>query len=313
MALKELLTEINDDIKTIISPDFNIDVKVTNTVPSIEDNFLTYENLDEKRKKVKVIKTCVLYVDIRKSTELNLFHKPQTLSKLYASFTRSMIQAADYYNGHVRNIIGDRLMIIFDEENCFTNAINTAILINTISSKIINKHFKNNDIKCGIGIDYGDMMVSKVGTIKKGHIKELYRSLVWLGRPANIASKLTDKANKNIENYEFISVKDLDFSDGTHNGFILTTKDDIFNVKSDKFSEMLFIHEDMHCLGIMTKNIETSAILITEEILTNYKKENPKDKSNIENYWKLEKINIEEYSGKIYGGNLFLSIIDEVV
>ena len=58
----------------------------------------------------KTITTCVLYIDIRKSTELNLKHKPETLTKLYAAFMRSMIKAAQHYEGKVRNIIGDRIV-----------------------------------------------------------------------------------------------------------------------------------------------------------------------------------------------------------
>jgi hypothetical protein len=52
------------------------------------------------------------------------------------------------------------------------------------------------NISCGIGIDYGRMLVTKTGVRRHGNEQQNYRSLVWLGRPANIASKLTDLANK---------------------------------------------------------------------------------------------------------------------
>jgi len=123
------------------------------------------------------------------------------MAKLYSSFVRSMIKAAEYYNGKVRNIVGDRVMVVYDTDDCYSNAVNTAILMNTISQKIINKRFKNNAFTCGIGIDYGKMMVTKCGTIKQGSENANYKSLVWLGKPANIASKLTDAANKPATSY----------------------------------------------------------------------------------------------------------------
>ena len=196
MNLENFLQEINDEVKLINSSSFDITVAETEEVPNPDDRGLTYENLDYNTKKCKTIKTCVLYIDIRKSTQLCNIHKNSTLVKLYSSFIRSMVKAGEFYGGKVRNIVGDRVMVVFDSDNCFVNAVETAVLMNTIATNIINKHFKNNEVRCGIGIDYGEMLVSKVGTIKQGKENSQYKSLVWLGNTANIASKLTDVANK---------------------------------------------------------------------------------------------------------------------
>src|SRR5262249_45695169 len=96
-------------------------------------------------------------------------------------------------------IIGDRVMVLFESTNCFVNGVNTAILINSVCRYVINKHFKYNEVTFGIGIDYGTMLATKTGVRRHGSAQQSYRSLVWLGRPANIASKLTDKANKDAE------------------------------------------------------------------------------------------------------------------
>lgn len=40
------------------------------------------------------------------------------------------------------------------------------------------------------------MLVTKAGIRKRGRDQGSYRNFVWLGRPANVASKLTDTANK---------------------------------------------------------------------------------------------------------------------
>lgn len=224
MALKDFLQNISDDVKTMNSSNFEVEVIETKHVPNPDDKDLTYENFDTLTKKCKSIETCVLYIDIRKSTQLSSLHRNSTLVKLYSSFIRSMVKASEYYGGKIRNIVGDRVMVVFNSDNCFKNAVDTAILMNTIASRIINKHFKNNEVKCGIGIDYGKMLVTKVGTIKQGSENSQYKSLVWLGNAANIASKLTDTANKPNKNGKDISP--ILMSKAVYEGFKKITPND---------------------------------------------------------------------------------------
>jgi class 3 adenylate cyclase len=89
------------------------------------------------------------------------------------------MKAAGYYNGKVRNVVGDRVMIVFDKASCFSSAYKTALLLNSVVSKLLNKNFTKNDIKTGIGIDYGKMLITKAGIIKSGFENTNYKSLVW--------------------------------------------------------------------------------------------------------------------------------------
>jgi class 3 adenylate cyclase len=75
---------------------------------------ITYENLDDKVKRCKCFESCVLYVDIRNSASISASKRIWTLACIYSSFVRSMIAATRYYGGHVHNIIGDRVMVVFD-------------------------------------------------------------------------------------------------------------------------------------------------------------------------------------------------------
>jgi class 3 adenylate cyclase len=199
MGLRELRSELVDEVSSILANDFTIEVTNTNYVPGSDDPAITFPNLDTKTQGTKLIETCVLYIDIRRSTDLNLSHKPRTVAKLYSAFVRAMTRTARHHDGHVRGIIGDRVMVIFDKEDAFINAVNCAIAMNTISQHVINTHFKANEVKCGIGIDSGKMLATKTGIRRHGDEQANYKSLVWLGRPANIASKLTDIANKSSE------------------------------------------------------------------------------------------------------------------
>ncbi len=197
MAISDLLDEIETDIRDIKSQNF--DYNSTFNVPSVEDSSLTFKSGEAKYG--KIINTCVLFVDIRNSVELNRKHQTQIMGRIYTAFVKSVLRIAKHHYGKVRNIIGDRVMVVFPSENCFTNAVDCAISINH-SQKVMNKAFNNVDIKYGIGIDYGEMKVIKVGLKRQGTENFDNKSLVWVGSPANIASRLTDVANKEIEMVE---------------------------------------------------------------------------------------------------------------
>lgn len=312
MAVKDILDALDDEINCIHSSDFTIDVASTNYVPNDSDTNLTFENFDSKKKKVKTIETCVLYIDIRKSTLLNLKHKPKTMAKLYSSFIRGMLKAAEYFNGKVRNIVGDRVMVVFNNENCFSEAVNTAILMNTITQKVINKRFSNNSVTCGIGIDYGKMMVTKCGTIKYGNENSDYKSLVWLGQPANIASKLTDSANKPSTNRTVSG-----FNVGFH--FEALYKDWSWYFESNEtlvnnieFSyltpTMRYKNDYFKSFYATTKTYSNSdstpPILVTDSVYKGFKKANPYDNSIIKKWWKKQSRKIKDFSGIAYGADI---------
>ena len=311
MAIKDILETIDEEVSTIHNTDFDIEITSSNYVPSDNDSTLTFENFDKKYKKVKKIETCVMYVDIRKSTKLNLQHYPKTMAKLYSSFIRSMIKAAEYYDGKIRNIVGDRVMVVFDSSKCFTNAVNTAFLMNTISQEIINKRFKNNVFYCGIGIDFGEMMVTKCGTIKYGTENSSYKSLVWLGKPANLASKLTDSANKPsttktidgvwvgihyryIDEWSWIFKTTKELEDNIE--FAYTTPD--MRYKDENFSSF-YAHTETR------KNYDsTPPILVTERVYKGFKSENPNANSIEKKWWKKQSRKIPDYTGVVYGCNV---------
>ncbi len=206
--------------------------------------------------------------------------------------------------------LGIGLMVVFDSDQCFTNAVNTAILMNTISQEIINKRFKNNAFTCGIGIDYGKMMVAKCGTVKHGYENANYKSLVWLGRPANIASKLTDEANKSSTYFKkeglevglYYPLTDVwSWSFKTINEF----KDNIKITYSP-----ILEYNDIYFKTFITSQKEysnydsTPPILMTENVYNGYKKENPNTDSIKNGWWSKKSRKILDYSGIVYGGDV---------
>ena len=180
--------------------------------------------------------------------------------------------------------------------------------MNSISKHILNKHIKALEFKCGIGIDYGKMLIAKAGALRKGAETEFYRSLVWLGRPANIASRLTDIANKSTdqyvngvqEGYYYDSLKEWLWLDKTYDAFI----DNLEPAHSQNIR-----HKQPHfssffktVLGPYTTSFPP--ILITEEVYKGLKKTAPDEQSMREGWWTERITKIPEYSGKVYGADV---------
>lgn len=201
MKVNFILSEIDAEVQDVASTTFIY--YTTLKVPNRDDPFLSYEKGEDK--KGKVIETCVLFVDIRDSVALTDKHKHQTMGRVYTAFTKAVLKVAKYHGGHVRNIIGDRVMVVFPVENCFKNAVDCSVSINHIASKIINQRF-NVNFKCGIGIAYGKLRVIKVGIQRRGAEHSENKGLIWVGKPANYASRITDMANKRIEE-ELVEIK----------------------------------------------------------------------------------------------------------
>ena len=196
MSKKDFMTSIESVINDWKSTSFNFFPQ--QYVPGLDDSNLTYGNGQEK--KGIEINTCVLFVDIRNSVQLTKDKQDRTMGRLYSVFAHCVLLAAQEEGGFVRNIIGDRVMIVFPPDKCYTKAVHCAITINHIA-KLIDKKIDNLEFKCGIGVDYGRMRVMKVGIVKKGAENDDNKGLVWIGYPANYASRLTDCANK-----EFVDI-----------------------------------------------------------------------------------------------------------
>ncbi|MEW5926957.1 MAG: adenylate/guanylate cyclase domain-containing protein [Gemmatimonadota bacterium] len=313
MALIDFLRELDEEVSTVVASDFEVEVVETKYVPTFDDSYITYDNLDSKIKRCKLLESCVLYVDIRNSARISAAKQPKTLAKMYSSFVRSMIAAARYFGGHVRNIIGDRVMVVFDQENCFENAVDTAILMNTISKHILNNRIKALDFRCGIGIDYGQMLITKAGAIRRGAETEFYRSLVWLGRPANTASRLTDLAHKTETSYL------PGVAEGHH--YPVTDKWGWYDYTYEQFLERLEItyspqlrHKEPYFKTFFTKSIGPykhthPAILMSGVVHAGFVDARPSDSSIQQGWWRRQDIKVKDYAGDVYGGDVVFSAV----
>ena len=308
MELKEFMTNMRNMINDVRVKGFSYSTSLN--VPSLSDCDLTYESGDAK--KGKCIETCVLFVDIRNSVELTRKHNSETMGRIYTAFTKGVLNAAREYNGYVRNIIGDRVMVVFPVSNCFVNAVNCAITINHIS-QMINEVFTSVDFHCGIGIDYGEMRVIKVGIERRGNENAENKGLVWVGKPANLASRLTDFAGKTVEDEFYNVTGDFYHYDPLGIPPLLGKPRNGWFRESKKLTAEQLAHElyysanglniHIHNISSFDKNTEQykySPILILDKVYSEYIKQNPQEFK----HWKQETRGVKDISYKVWGANL---------
>lgn len=167
------------------------------TIEQLQDNNNTY-----------AIIAAILFIDIRKSTNLTESSQAKSMVKIYRSFMRMAVECVRKNGGVTRQFLGDRIMGVFIDsidneivvEKAVDKAINSARSLQTVIDFSLNKHLRNNGngkiIECGIGIDYGKILITQVGMygVEGDENKENEVDCVWVGKTTNYASKYSDTA-----------------------------------------------------------------------------------------------------------------------
>ena len=170
------------------------------TLDDLEDNNKTYS-----------IMAAILFIDIRKSTYLTETSQAKSMVKIYRSFMRMAVECVRKNGGVTRQFSGDRIMGVFLNTidtvsntityNAVDKAIESARCLQTVVDYSLNRHLKANVnskmIECGIGIDFGKVLVTKVGMygVEQDEAKENETDCVWVGNTTNHASKYSDLAS----------------------------------------------------------------------------------------------------------------------
>lgn len=316
------MKKIFDEIESLIDDALSTTLEYlpTKLVPNVEDSQLTFGFGGAK--KGKIINTCVLYVDIRNSVGLIKKHQFNTMGKIYSAFTTIVLKIAQNHNANIRNIIGDRVMLVFPEDNCATNAVNAAISINH-AAQLLAQKYAAVDFKCGIGIDFGEMRILKVGIKKPG--TEIYdnKNLVWVGYPANHASRLTDIAHKTIENTEIIVklkrwnlAKYFPSASALSSFGLKSTDEYIFEEKTvsekiymsqmsiDKNGKMRFQFSEVIEYKRIDKPTIFPPILMTKKVFDTYKTNNPSCNTITEKFWRKIDFDFSEIGQEVFGGDV---------
>lgn len=166
----------------------------------LEDKLLeTLPNVDELSDSNIMYhgKVSVLFVDVRESTKLPEKYKPEQLIKIYRSYIRTVTQAVRYSGGEVRDFMGDGVLAVFIDNDCGKSedkAVHAARYITTAIDKLLNpvldKEIKYR-ISCGIGVNTGEISLSKVGMRGKDQEDDSKQEfgIAWIGNSTNLACK----------------------------------------------------------------------------------------------------------------------------
>jgi len=143
----------------------------------------------------------VLFIDMRNSTlRAEKIGAENTFISMHA-FISGMLEVVKNRNGVVIDIMGDGLMVFFGgKKSALTKsqAVQAAGMCGKemldVIHEVINPLLKKDDIwqiTCGVGIDYGDVIVTKIG------INDIY-DVKAFGNCVNKASKYADNASDEV-------------------------------------------------------------------------------------------------------------------
>lgn len=168
----------------------------------------------------------VLFIDMRSSTKRAKSIGPEKTFVSMHAFIAGMLEVIKNRHGVVVDIMGDGLMVFFGGKNSELSkcqAVQNAGMCGRemldVINTIINPVLKKDNIwkiTCGVGIDYGDVIVTKIG------INDIY-DVKALGDCINKASKYSDKASNEV----IVSKQVHDLWPSSKGGLIrFTIKDD---------------------------------------------------------------------------------------
>lgn len=135
----------------------------------------------------------VLYADLVASTALVKRAKPRFAAEIYKSFLHCAAKVVHAREGVVTAYDGDRIMAVFLGDARDTRAAKAALQINWCMIDVVDKLARERyDLKdwppfrCTTGVDRSPLFVARTGV--RGA-----NDLVWVGRAANFAAKLSDR------------------------------------------------------------------------------------------------------------------------
>lgn len=184
MGLKD---DLAAEVKTTFSSRW--EVQATTSVPAPEDLRLNANH-------AKDIETAtVLYADLDGSTNMVDKYDWSFSAEVYKTYLRCAAEVIRSENGVLTAYDGDRVMAVFTGGQKNTSAVRCALKINYAVCEIISPALKNQypskdfTLKHVVGVDTSRLRTARIGV--RGD-----NDLVWVGRAANYAAKLTSLSEK---------------------------------------------------------------------------------------------------------------------
>lgn len=142
----------------------------------------------------------VLYADVADSTELVDNYKAAFAAKIYKTYLVTSCRIIRDRGGVVTAFDGDRVMAVFRGDDKNSAAARAALEIRWVVREVINPAVKTRypktafELQHGVGIDTSPLFVARAGI--RGS-----NDLVWVGRAANYAAKLSAFRSGNYSSF----------------------------------------------------------------------------------------------------------------
>lgn len=183
MPLKD---DLNSEVKSIFKEQWEV-VK-TESVPDATDLRLSNHAKD-------LVVAAVLYADMNGSTSMVDKQDWTFSAEVYKAYLRCAARIIAANDGVVTAYDGDRIMAVFVGKTKNTNAVRAAMQINWAVEEIVRPALKSQYptidfiLKHVVGIDTSQLRAARIGV--RG-----YNDIVWVGKAANHAAKLTELGDK---------------------------------------------------------------------------------------------------------------------
>lgn len=183
MALKE---DLESEVAQIFKEQWM--VEKTSNVPDPENLRLSNHAKDLET-------ATILYADLDGSTNMVDKYSWQFSAEVYKTYLRCAARIIAAENGVVTAYDGDRIMAVFTGDSKNTSAVRAAMKINHAVINVIRPALKaqypDRDFTLNhvVGVDTSQLRAARIGV--RG-----YNDLVWVGRAANHAAKLTNLSGK---------------------------------------------------------------------------------------------------------------------
>jgi class 3 adenylate cyclase len=183
MGLKE---DLEEEVADILRTDW--DKREGQKVPDPEDLALGNDGVN--------LDATVLYADMSDSTKLVDEYKKSFAAEVYKAYLTCAARVIKDRGGTITAYDGDRIMAVFIGDSKNSSAAESALRINYAVRKIINvaisKQYPNTSYELGhvVGIDTSKLLVARIGVRNDN-------DLVWVGRAANYAAKLSSIDDRN--------------------------------------------------------------------------------------------------------------------
>lgn len=179
-----------DELKAWVTETFTSpwEVQETDGVPDAEDLRLNSNHAKD------LDSATVLYADLDGSTDMVNTKKWEFSAQIYKTFLKCASDIIRHEGGVITAYDGDRVMAVFTGNSKNTSAARCALKINAAVIDIIQPAIKTKwstdfVLKHVVGIDTSQLRTARIGV--RGD-----NDLVWIGRAANYAAKLTNLAGK---------------------------------------------------------------------------------------------------------------------